>query len=118
MCLCVFAYGLLAGYAGGWNHLCQLVGKDKEQDKAGSSHGCVLTVTLGSPDTNKALAIMESGCGASVQAFEEIAKLWGSQQCSTTPDKKRYKCRRRQDYRNTIIRSSRTRGNQHRQGKR
>lgn len=42
VCLCGLAQGLLAGYASGWTHLCQLVGKDEQQDEAGSSRGCVL----------------------------------------------------------------------------
>lgn len=42
VCLCGLAHGSLAGYASGRTHLCQLVGKDKQQDEAGSRRGCVL----------------------------------------------------------------------------
>ena len=53
VCLRHVVYGLLAGYASGWTHLCQLVRKDKKQNKGGSSHGCVLPVTLLSLAPNK-----------------------------------------------------------------
>lgn len=41
VCLCCFAYQSLAGCGSGWAHLCQLLGKDKKWDKAGSSPGCM-----------------------------------------------------------------------------
>lgn len=53
VCLRRVVYGLLAGYASGWTHLCQPVRKDKKQNKGGSSHGCVLSMTLHSLAPNK-----------------------------------------------------------------